>query len=474
MSRPDPAQQLLNALIVDEDGTRWGERATEVQRADAHALLDLDGPRRHWVGRPRGYAKTDDLACVTVAVLLEQLHGGDEAVCIAADREQAALIVRRIKWIAARTPELGSALTVDRYAVRTAAGVRLEAMASDAAGSWGRSPKWAVADELAQWARSATAQELWVSLSSAAVKVGGRLSIISTAGEPDHWSRGIYEHAVEDDAWRVSEIHTAAPWIDAADIEGEKRRLPESIYSRLWENKWASGEDTLLRYEDVVACASLPGPLDPERGISYIVGVDLAVKRDRAVVAACHAEPIEDIDGGVRVVCDYLNVFRATNGNDIDLQQVEGTVLARARAYNHATTIFDPSQGHQMMQRLCREGLQVIEHTFSATSNSKRALVILELVRGHRLLLPEEQELIDEFAALRLVQRGPGLFRYDHLAGKHDDMVTAIGLAAHHLLEKPRVGVSMPIFTTRRSRFGGWGSAGSGLAWGVSERRRGR
>jgi hypothetical protein len=38
---------LLNALVVDEDGTRWGERATDLQREGARALLDLDGPRRH-------------------------------------------------------------------------------------------------------------------------------------------------------------------------------------------------------------------------------------------------------------------------------------------------------------------------------------------------------------------------------------------------------------------------------------------
>jgi hypothetical protein len=435
----DDALGLLNALVVGSDGERWGERASDLQRADAKALLDLDGPRRHWIGRPRGYSKTDDLAAIMVVVMLERLRGGDEAVAIAADREQAGILVRRIKWIAARTPELGSALTVGAYDVRSSSGVRLEAMASDAAGSWGRTPSWAVADELGQWARSAGARELWVSLSSAVVKVRGRLAVITTAGEPDHWSRGVYENAVEDDTWRVSEVHEPAPWIDSEDIDAERRRLPESVFARLWQNRWASGEDTLLRFEDVVACANLPGPLDPEVGVHYVMGADLAVKRDRAVVAVCHAEQIGENEQGVRIVTDSLDIFAATHGHDIDLQQVEDTVLARARHYHGATVIFDPSQGHQMMQRLRREGLQVIEHTFSATSNSKRALVILELVRGHRLLLPDEQEVIDEFAALRLVQRGPGLFRYDHLSGKHDDICTAVSLAAHHLLERPGV-----------------------------------
>jgi hypothetical protein len=202
-----------------------------------------------------------------------------------------------------------------------------------------------------------------------------------------------------------------------------------------------------LKYEDVALCASLPGALEPEIGVQYEVGVDLAVRRDRAVVAVAHAEPVpDDEQGAVRVVCDHLDVFEATKGHDIDLAQVQDTVLARAKAYNRALVIFDPAQAHQMMQALRKAGLTVIEHNFTAQSNSRRALVILELTRGHRLLLPEDQALIDEFAALRLIQRGPGLFRYDHDPGKHDDVVTAIGLAAQHLLEKP-----LPILAAPRN-----------------------
>lgn len=458
----DHALGLLNALVVDSDGARWGERATDLQREDAHALLDRGGVRRHWIGRPRGYAKTDDLAAITTVAMLERLHAGDEALAIASDREQAGILVRRIRWIATRTPELGSALTIDRYQVRSSAGVRLEAMASDASGSWGRTPAWTVADELCQWSRSPSARELWISTSTAAVKVPTSvLAVISTAGEPDHWSRGVYENAVEDAAWRVSETHDPAPWISPEDIEAERRRLPESVFARLWENRWVSGEDTLLRYEDVAACASLPGALDPVLGTQYVVGVDLGIRRDRAVVAVCHLERLPD-DGGTQVVTDHLDVFKATHGQDIDLQRVEDTVLTRAQAYNHAVTIFDPAQGFFMMQRLRKAGLRVVEHVFSATSNSRRALVILELVRGHRLLLPEDPEVVEEFSALRLIQRGPGLYRYDHLAGKHDDIVTAIGLGAAHLLEHPQITVQAPRILRRKGGGGPFGQRAGG------------
>lgn len=445
MAPDTTARSLLNALVVDEDGHRWGERATDIQREDADALLSLDGPRRHWLGRSRGYSKTDDLAAVTVAVLLEQMRAGEEAVAIAADRDQAGILVRRMGHISRRTPELGSALQVDRYMVTSAHGVRLEAMASDAAGSWGRTPTWTVADELGQWSRSASARELWISASTAAVKVPhGRLAVISTAGEPDHWSRGVYEHACREDAWRVSEVHGPAPWLDPKDIEAERRRLPESVFARLWENKWASSEDTLLRFEDVQACACLEGALDPHPGVEYVVGVDLALRHDRAVVAVCHAEPLPGSDEEIRVVVDSVDVFRPSRDRDIDLGRVEDTVLVRARTYNDATAIFDPAMAFQMVQRLRGEGLHVIEHTFTATTNSRRALVILELVRSRRLLLPEDDELVQEFASVRMRQLGPGVFRYDHDPGRHDDRVTAVGLGAVHLLDRPTMSTSAP------------------------------
>jgi hypothetical protein len=66
-------------------------------------------------------------------------------------------------------------------------------------------------------------------------------------------------------------------------------------------------------------------------------------------------------------------------------------------------------------------------------------------VRGHRRALPDERDVVQEFAALRLVERAPGLYRYNHDPGRHDDVVAAIGLVAHRLLDKPPVSLGMPI-----------------------------
>jgi hypothetical protein len=436
----DRALRLLDSLVVDEGDRRWGERATEVQREDARALLDPDGPRRHWIGRSRGYSKTDDLAAVTVAALLEQLKTGQEAIGCAADRDQARLLIDHIRPIAARTPELQGALTLGAYDVRTAGGVRFEAMSADGSSAWGRSPYWTVCDELAQWPDTDNARQVWQAISTAAPKVRGRVAIITTAGDPSHWSRGVYEHAAEDPLWRVSEVHGPAPWLDPAELEGERRRLPDSAWQRFFENRWCATEDRLLRYEDLEACAVLPGRLDRDEAQRYVLGVDLAVRGDNAVVAVAHAEELDGSDQ--RVVVDSLDVFTPSRHAETDLEAVEDCVRVRSEQYGRAPAMFDPAQGFQMMQRLRGAGLQVLEHTFSAQSNSRRALLILELVRGRRLWLPDDPDTIAEFAAVRLRETSPGVYRYDHDSGKHDDRVTAISLAALHLLERPRVDYS--------------------------------
>ena len=76
------------------------------------------------------------------------------------------------------------------------------------------------------------------------------------------------------------------------------------------------------------------------------------------------------------------------------------------------------------------------EHTFSATSNTRLALRLLELVKAHRLAIPDDDALVDELVSIRIVERGPGMFRVDHSAGTHDDMVVVVGMGCVHLAEQ--------------------------------------
>jgi hypothetical protein len=86
----------------------------------------------------------------------------------------------------------------------------------------------------------------------------------------------------------------------------------------------------------------------------------------------------------------------------------------------------------------------VKEHVFSTSSNTRLALRLLELVRAHRLALPDDRELVDELVRVRIVERGPGVFRVDHVSGAHDDRAVVVGMAAVHLEAAP----STPVTTS--------------------------
>jgi hypothetical protein len=71
--------------------------------------------------------------------------------------------------------------------------------------------------------------------------------------------------------------------------------------------------------------------------------------------------------------------------------------------------VFDPAMGYQMMQRLRRLGVICKEHAFTAASNSRRTLLLLQLVREHRMRLPDDPELVDELLNLRVREVSPGV-----------------------------------------------------------------
>lgn len=237
-----------------------------------------------------------------------------------------------------------------------------------------------------------------------------------------HWSRQVFDRAVRESSWRVSATSGPCPWMERAEIEEARRNLPGSAFARLFLNEWAQGEDRLFDPVDVAACVCHSGPLPREARYRYRIGVDLALRNDRAAVCVGHLD--RDL-----LVVDRLDVW-TPRGRDVDLSQVESLIAARSREYGRAEAWFDPAMAAQMIQRLRAAGVTCREHTFTAASNSRRTLLLLQLVREHRLRLPDDPELVDELVNLRAREPSPGVYRTDHDSNKHDDRVTALSLVA--------------------------------------------
>jgi hypothetical protein len=62
------------------------------------------------------------------------------------------------------------------------------------------------------------------------------------------------------------------------------------------------------------------------------------------------------------------------------------------------------------------------------------------------LRLPDDPELLDELANVRLRESSPGVLRMDHDAGRHDDRAIALALASHRLVSRDERAVPMRLY----------------------------
>lgn len=465
----DQSLAVLASLVLD-DGRQWGAAATSEQWEDARAVLDWSAPqRRHWLGRARGYSKTTDVAAMSIAAMLTQLRPGASAYAAAADLDQAGFIIQAARGIIHRTPGLPGTLDVQARRVIGPRGISLTSLPADGPGAWGLLPHWLIIDELAQWPDTANARELYDAVTSALPKVpGSRMAVITSAGDPAHWSHAEYERALaEPDRWRVSHRNGPSPWMDPADLAAEKRRLLPATYARLFKNRWTTGEDRLTSRDVVESLAVLDGPLVPQRGKRYMIGLDVGLTNDRTAAVVAHLEqvtdrgspdrwndnrgeseflmrwraerfgerrPVEHQTEAVKVVVDRIAVWAGNRLKPVSLREVTDWVYQAAVDYS-APVAFDPYQAAQLSQELRAQGVLTEQFTFSSSSVGRLATTLHHLLREKALAIPRDQELIDELVNVRLRETSPGVFRLDHDRGKHDDRAIALALAAHHLID---------------------------------------
>lgn len=428
------AMNLIASLRLDH-GALWGDCATDWQRRDVEAVLDMDSSTPYlWCGRPRGGAKTGDAAAVGIAMLLTQAPLAARLYAVAADADQAGLLVDAIRGFVLRAPALGEHLRVDaRKVTAVRSGATLEVVPADEASAYGLKPWAIIADELAQWPTTSNAKGVWAALISALPKVpGARLLVLTSAGDPAHWSHKVREQALRSKRWRVSEQPGPCPWIDRVALEEQKSLLTESQFARLHLNRWTTGEDRLTTPEQVRACVGHSGPLEPVAGHRYVLGLDVGLVGDRTVLTAAHLERRAE---RAAVVVDRQWVWQGSKAQPVNLGDVEAVTYEAARAYR-ASLVADPFQAVHLCQRLRSRGVRVREFTFSGASVGRLALTLYRLLRDAALDLDgDDAALLDELCRVRLVETAPGAYRIDHDPAEHDDRVISLALAAHALVE---------------------------------------
>lgn len=172
----------------------------------------------------------------------------------------------------------------------------------------------------------------------------------------------------------------------------------------------------------------------------YVVGLDVGLTNDRTVAVVAHSEPLDDGRVGWRVVLDRMQVWAGSRSAPVQLGEVEEWLTQAHRSYAGARLVADPWQAVGLLQRLRTAGMVVEEFAFTTQSVGRVASELFRALRDRRLSLPDDEDLLDELANVRLRESTSGVTRLDHDASGHDDRAIALGLAVLSLTQEPSPG----------------------------------
>lgn len=431
-------REFRQALLIDtSDGPRVLDQVMDLwQRRDFGALdsgwmqvaglkVDRDRPvfQRGWLERARGHSKTSDQAVMATwatAFSKRRLTG----ICAAADKDQSRLLRDSISRLADLNPWLGRILQIDKYVVTNKhTGSTVEIISSDSASSYGLLPDFVLCDEIVHWKND----ELCL-FSSIPKRQHALLCVITNAGFADSWQWRTRELVREDPNWFFSALPgCVASWIDKAHLDEQRRQLPELPFRRLWENIWSSGAGDAIS-EEALSDAIKPW-LEPTQHArqycSYVLGLDLATKRDRS--AACVLGYDYQTE---RIFLCHVQAWEPGPTGVIDLMAVEADVARLAQNFG-CIVGYDPYAAASMMQRLeAVHGVPTREVPFVPKNLVHMAAKLVEVFQERQIDLFNDQPLLRDLRRLMIVERSYGLrLEASRDSTGHADRATAFAIA---------------------------------------------
>jgi hypothetical protein len=447
--RPSPAA-LLAALVL-EDGALWGDRAVGFQREDARAIFDDDGPRWHFLTRPRGGSKSSDLAAVLLVWLVCIAVSGERGYIAAADKDQSKFaVLDALGGFVERTPALRGLVTVQTDKIVAASGATVEVLSADGASAHGLRPSIIVVDEAAQWPSTRNGKKMWAALVSSLAKVPGcRFVVLTSAGEPQHWCYGVLKAARKSADWHVNEVPGPLEWLDPAKLEAQRPLLLDSEFSQYHLNLWVESEDRLVSEADLMAAVGDRTPDDPPAqpvpGTKYVIACDLGLVNDPTVAVVAHVIADPDNRGAPRtIVIDRIARWQGSHRKPVRItEDVEPWLLSASKEFGRAPVVIDSWNAAGLVERLGGMHIRATEVKLSEPVVGRIGTSLHLAFRERRIHIPNDEKLLAELRTVRLRRTNFGDFRLDHdRGGAHDDQAMACGLAVVELAApRPRTGM---------------------------------
>ena len=414
--------------------------------------------RRAYIERPRGHSKTSDMA-IQIAWILLSARTPVNGMAAAADREQAALLLRAIQNLKHVNPTLCGDLSFVEGAVRNSrTGSRLDLISSDVRSSYGILPDFMICDELSHW----PGPDLWYSLlSSAAKKPSCVLAVLTNAGVGRGWAWDMRENASRSPDWYFSSLdRPLAPWITEQSLAEQKAMLPPAVYERLWLNRWQHSDGEFVSLTEAEACIDpqLDRVNSGQPGIQYMAAIDYAEKHDFTVGVICHHD-------GQRIIVDRMDVVRPSPLDTTPTAWVEEWIEIAASRFPSIRFVIDEYQMLSLIQKL-ETNYSIKRFQFLGGKGNHGLAITLRQLILHRKVAwypgcgeystepdslwsvdplaaqwAERDDLSTELSSLLLRQSSSGRVRIDHKSDgiHHDDRSFALGAACLELVDGPEI-----------------------------------
>ncbi|PRX11231.1 UNVERIFIED_ORG: phage terminase large subunit-like protein [Martelella mediterranea] len=386
---------------------------------------------------PRGNRKTSLGAALGLLHTMgpEAVPGG-EVIFAASDRKQARIaydesigIVRAIPHVEKRLRLIDSKnrLTVSKTAAF------LEAISADAGTQHGRTPLFALVDELHAWKK----RDLWDVVRTGLTKVpGSLLMVISTAGRGQEnvaydfydYARKVARGEVDDPGTLpiLFETPREADWTDEnvwyaanpgledgfPDIEGLRQMAREAkerpgereAFRQLHLNVWLDHSSDPFVDMLVYDQGAFPVEIDDLEEYPCWLAVDLSSNNDlTAIVAAwqqgdgyivhpwffCPEDNLRgraDRDGVPYPEWSEAGHITATPGNVVDYRVVEDQIRELCARFNVQEVAFDPHMARNIMNNLQEDGFPAVEMRQGWVTMAPAVKELERAILGRRLI----------------------------------------------------------------------------------------
>ncbi len=374
------------------------------------AVGKMPDARRYWIERTKKASKDTDLAamCLWLIAFTERPLYVQIA---ASDKDQAAIVRRRMETFVHYNPWLENYVDVQTYAVRALnSGAKIDILAADVSGSHGETPDLLVCNELSHVSKWEFVENL---LDNADGVPWGMVLIATNAGfkgtEAERWRM----NAIESKDWETYFYDKPAPWHHQSTIDDAKARNPKARYLRLWWGKWSSGKGDAFD-EDLIERALMPDACEhteAKSGMVYLGGLDLSSSHDHSGLVVVGVDAMND-----KIELAAMRAFKpeyneALDVYEVDLMEIEKEVYTMHKRFNMRKIMYDPHEGRLMAMRLRKMGVVMDQMNFVGNNLSLMATTLKECLTSGRLVLydDEDQRLRRDLGRFNIVEKQYGI-----------------------------------------------------------------